>query len=198
MGDDVQTSNSGAVKSVASELVRAYRAIDKIDRWSGGGQTLALVVKIFGWVGLLCVLWALVSKLNEVARSLDPVRNGIGRLGTQLEESRASLAAQEEQRRGDALKLSAVTAELRDGLARLQHMVASVAAAQDEAARAASGVVIGGGIGPKIRAKSADGPFTAAFPDKGRLSGLMASTPVPLALQPNASRLGAARVATLL
>src|SRR5207253_2833972 len=58
MGDDVQTSNSGAVKSVTSELVRAYRAIDKIDRWSGGGQTLALVVKIFGWVGLLCVLWA--------------------------------------------------------------------------------------------------------------------------------------------
>ncbi|TMB17432.1 MAG: hypothetical protein E6J65_19320 [Deltaproteobacteria bacterium] len=198
MGDDVQTSNSGAVKSVTSELVRAYRAIDKIDRWSGGGQTLALVVKIFGWVGLLCVLWALVSKLNEVARSLDPVRNGIGRLGTQLEESRASLAAQEEQRRRDALKLATVTAELRDGLARLQHMVASVAAAQDEAARAASGVVIGGGIGPKIRAKSADGPFTAAFPDKGRLSGLMASTPVPLALQPNASRLGAARVATLL
>jgi len=198
MGDDVQTSNSGAVKSVTSELVRAYRAIDKIDRRSGGGQTLALVVKIFGWVGLLCVLWALVSKLNEVARSLDPVRNGIGRLGTQLEESRASLAAQEEQRRRDALKLATVTAELRDGLARLQHMVASVAAAQDEAARAASGVVIGGGIGPKIRAKSADGPFTAAFPDKGRLSGLMASTPVPLALQPNASRLGAARVATLL
>ena len=149
MGDDVQTSNSGAVKSVASELVRAYRAIDKIDRWSGGGQTLALVVKIFGWVGLLCVLWALVSKLNEVARSLDPVRNGIGRLGTQLEESRASLAAQEEQRRRDALKLATVTAELRDSLARLQHMVASVAAAQDEAARAASGVVIGGGIGPR-------------------------------------------------
>ena len=149
-------------------------------------------------MGLLCVLWALVSKLNEVARSLDPVRNGIGRLGTQLEESRASLAAQEEQRRRDALKLATVTAELRDSLARLQHMVASVAAAQDEAARAASGVVIGGGIGPKIRAKSADGPFTAAFPDKGRLSGLMASTPVPLALQPNASRLGAARVATLL
>ncbi len=139
MGDDVQTSGSGAVKSAASELVRAYRAIDKVDRWSGGGQTLAFVVKSFGWVGLLCVLWALVSKLNEVARSLDPVRNGIARLGTQLEESRASLAAQEEQRRGDALKLSAVTAELRDSLARLQHTVASVAAAQDEAARAAAG-----------------------------------------------------------
>jgi len=42
---------------------------------------------------LLGVLWALVSKLNEVARSLDPVRNGIAQLGTQLEESRASLAA---------------------------------------------------------------------------------------------------------
>src|SRR2546427_11557094 len=111
MGDDVQTSGSGAVKSAASELVRAYRAIDKVDRWSGGGQTLAFVVKRFGWGGLLCVLWALVSKLNEVARSLDPVRNGIARPGTQLEESRASLAAPEEQRRGGALKIPPVAPE---------------------------------------------------------------------------------------
>src|SRR5256885_16711334 len=111
MGDDVQTSGSGAVKSAASELVRAYRAIDKVDRWSGGGQTLAFVVKSFGRVGLLCVLWALVSKLNEGARSLDPGRNGIARPRTQLEESRAALAAQEERRRGAALEAAAGTAD---------------------------------------------------------------------------------------
>jgi len=60
---------------------------------------------------------------------------------------------------------------------------------------AVGGVVIGGGIGPKIRAKLASATFREAFCDKGRFSGLMASIPVRLALEPNAPLLGAARVA---
>jgi hypothetical protein len=82
---------AGGVKAAAGELLRVYRAIDKADRWSGGGQRLAFVVKIFGWVGLLCVLWVLVTKLNDVASSLDPVKNGIARLASQLEQSRAAI-----------------------------------------------------------------------------------------------------------
>ncbi len=60
---------------------------------------------------------------------------------------------------------------------------------------AVSGVVIGGGIGPKIRKKLCSRIFREAFCDKGRFSGLMASIPVRLALEPNAPLLGAARVA---
>jgi glucokinase len=63
---------------------------------------------------------------------------------------------------------------------------------------AVGGVVIGGGIGPKIRAKLASGRFREAFCDKGRFSGRMASIPVRLALEPNAPLLGAARVAASL
>ncbi len=63
---------------------------------------------------------------------------------------------------------------------------------------AVGGVVIGGGIGPKIRAKLADGTFRASFCDKGRLGGLMASLPVRLVLEPKAALLGAASVAASL
>jgi glucokinase len=65
-------------------------------------------------------------------------------------------------------------------------------------ALAVGGVIIGGGIGPKIRAKLADGTFRRAFCDKGRLSGMMGSIPVRLALEPNAPLLGAAKVAASL
>jgi glucokinase len=60
------------------------------------------------------------------------------------------------------------------------------------------GVVIGGGIGPKIRKKLAGGTFREAFCGKGRFSALMASIPVRLALDSNAPLLGAARVAASL
>jgi glucokinase len=63
---------------------------------------------------------------------------------------------------------------------------------------AVGGVVIGGGIGPKIRAKLAGGTFQEAFCAKGRFSSLMASIPVRLALEPAAPLLGAARVAASL
>jgi len=63
---------------------------------------------------------------------------------------------------------------------------------------AVGGVVIGGGIGPKIRAKLASDTFREAFCDKGRFSGLMASIPVRLALEPDAPLLGAAKVAASL
>ena len=60
---------------------------------------------------------------------------------------------------------------------------------------AVGGVFIGGGIAPKIRAKLQDGAFVSAFRDKGRLSALLASIPVNLALEPRAALLGAADVA---
>ena len=62
-------------------------------------------------------------------------------------------------------------------------------------AMALGGVYVGGGIGPKIRAKLTDGSFIEAFRDKGRFAPLMASIPVHLALDPRAPLLGAALVA---
>jgi glucokinase len=62
-------------------------------------------------------------------------------------------------------------------------------------ALAVGGVLVGGGIGPKIRAKLEDGTFMNAFRDKGRLRGLMGSIPVHLVLEPRAGLLGAATIA---
>jgi glucokinase len=63
---------------------------------------------------------------------------------------------------------------------------------------AVGGVIIGGGIGPKIRPKLANGLFLESSCDKGRFSELMASIPLRLALDPKAPLLGAARVAASL
>jgi glucokinase len=60
---------------------------------------------------------------------------------------------------------------------------------------ALGGVFVAGGIAPKIRARLADGAFTQAFCDKGRLADLMAAIPVHLVLEPRTALLGAARVA---
>ena len=62
-------------------------------------------------------------------------------------------------------------------------------------ALAVGGIFVGGGIAPKIRPKLEDGTFVDAFRDKGRLSGVMASIPVHLVLEPRAALLGAAAVA---
>lgn len=126
------------VKPAAGELLRAYRAIDKVDRWSGGGQTLALVVKIFGWVGLVCVLWVLVVKVNDIADSVDPVKNGIARLATQLEESRAAIAAEDARRRENSQRLSAAAAQLAESTQQLQRAAAAASAAQTDAAQVAA------------------------------------------------------------
>jgi len=116
------------VQRAASTAWRVYRAVDKLDHWSGGGQTLALVVKIFGWVGLLCVLGALVVKLNDVARRLDPVTNGIAHLAARLEESKAQLTHENEQRRESAKRLEDATRNLEAGLTRLHEAQATQAA----------------------------------------------------------------------
>jgi len=63
---------------------------------------------------------------------------------------------------------------------------------------AVGGVIIGGGIGPKIRPRLANGVFLEAFRGKGRFSSLLSSIPVRLALDPKAPLLGAARVAASL
>ena len=60
---------------------------------------------------------------------------------------------------------------------------------------ALGGLVVGGGIAPRIQAKLADGRFTAAFNAKGRLGSLLASVRVRVALDSRAPLWGAARVA---
>jgi len=62
-------------------------------------------------------------------------------------------------------------------------------------ALATGGLFLGGGIAPKILAWLRREPFRAAFLDKGRLSPLVAATPVRVILDERAALLGAARVA---
>jgi glucokinase len=61
---------------------------------------------------------------------------------------------------------------------------------------ALGGLVVGGGIAPKIKTKLADGRFMAAFRAKGRMEPLLASLPVKAALEARAGLLGAAHVAS--
>lgn len=61
---------------------------------------------------------------------------------------------------------------------------------------ATGGVFLGGGIAPRLERPLRDGPFLSAFTTKGRLSPLLARTPVHLILTPDAGLLGAAAVAT--
>jgi glucokinase len=65
-------------------------------------------------------------------------------------------------------------------------------------ALAVGGVVVGGGIAPRIVPSLVQGRFLAAFRDKGRLASLMEAMPVRVALNPRAPLLGAARVAATL
>jgi glucokinase len=60
---------------------------------------------------------------------------------------------------------------------------------------ALGGVIVAGGIAPKIQAKLADGRFIEAFRAKGRLDSMLASVPVRVALDPRAPLWGAARLA---
>jgi len=63
---------------------------------------------------------------------------------------------------------------------------------------ATGGVVIAGGIAPRIVARLAEGGFLRAFCDKGRLARLLASIPIDVALDVRAPVLGAAAVALTL
>ena len=58
-----------------------------------------------------------------------------------------------------------------------------------------AGVLVGGGIAPRIIERLAAGGFVTAFRDKGRLAPLLESLPINVALNPRAPLLGAARVA---
>ena len=60
---------------------------------------------------------------------------------------------------------------------------------------AVGGVIVGGGIAPKILSALSDGAFIRAFRDKGRMAKLMAEIPVRVALNPETALLGAASVA---
>jgi glucokinase len=60
---------------------------------------------------------------------------------------------------------------------------------------AVGGVIVGGGIAPKIKTKLADGRFMTAFRAKGRMEPMLASMPVKVALEARAGLLGAAHVA---
>ena len=63
-------------------------------------------------------------------------------------------------------------------------------------ALAVGGVVITGGIAPRILARLTDATFIEAFRDKGRLAPLMRSLPVHVVTEPRAPLLGAAKVAS--
>jgi glucokinase len=63
---------------------------------------------------------------------------------------------------------------------------------------AVGGVVVAGGIAPRIIDWMTTGHFMTAFKDKGRLSPLMDGIPVQVALNPKAPLLGAAEVACTL
>jgi glucokinase len=63
---------------------------------------------------------------------------------------------------------------------------------------AVAGVVVAGGIAPRIIDWMTTGTFMTAFKDKGRLSPLMDGIPVQVALNPKAPLLGAAEVASAL
>jgi glucokinase len=62
-------------------------------------------------------------------------------------------------------------------------------------AMAVGGVLVGGGIAPRIIERLTAGGFVAAFRDKGRLSPLMESIPIHVSLNPRAPLFGAAHVA---
>lgn len=65
-------------------------------------------------------------------------------------------------------------------------------------AMAVGGVLVGGGVAPRIVERLAAGGFVAAFRDKGRLAPLLESMPISVALNPRAPLLGAAQVAASL
>lgn len=60
---------------------------------------------------------------------------------------------------------------------------------------ATGGVYVAGGIPPRMVPKLLDGSFMNAFRAKGRLSGIMAKTPVNVIVNPNVGIIGAAVVA---
>lgn len=62
-------------------------------------------------------------------------------------------------------------------------------------ALAVGGVYVAGGIAPKILPRLQDGTFIRAFTDKGRLSDLLRSIEVKVALNPRAPLIGAAHYA---
>jgi len=64
------------------------------------------------------------------------------------------------------------------------------------ASLALAGVVLAGGIAPKIRSKLVEGRFMQAFLGKGRLDTLLSQIPVRVVLDERAPLWGAARVAT--
>jgi glucokinase len=65
-------------------------------------------------------------------------------------------------------------------------------------AMAVGGVLVGGGIAPRILPALTNGDFVKAFRDKGRLAALMDAIPISVALNPRAPLLGAAQVASSL
>jgi glucokinase len=65
-------------------------------------------------------------------------------------------------------------------------------------AMAVGGVLVGGGIAPRILPRLTAGGFVAGFRDKGRLAPVMGAIPIRVALDPRAPLLGAAQVAASL
>ncbi len=60
---------------------------------------------------------------------------------------------------------------------------------------ATGGIYLGGGIAPKLADKLTDGTFLEAFKAKGRLSPMVAASPVFIVMNPKTALMGAARYA---
>jgi glucokinase len=60
---------------------------------------------------------------------------------------------------------------------------------------ATGGIYLAGGIAPKLAAKLSDGTFLRAFKDKGRLSPMVAASPVFIVMNPKTALMGAAKYA---
>ena len=63
---------------------------------------------------------------------------------------------------------------------------------------ATGGVYLAGGIAPRIVERLRDGPFLAAFRDKGRKAGFLSRVPIHVVLNPDVGLLGAAAAAARL
>jgi chromosome segregation ATPase len=101
---------------VVGKSVKFYKDLDRADQQGGGGLTLATVVKVAGWTGLIAVLAVLVGKLRDIEKQLDPVASSVQKLQVELDAARGALAAQTKASQEELARLRLDAATLRAAL----------------------------------------------------------------------------------
>lgn len=101
---------------VVGKSVKFYKDLDHADQQGGGGLTLATVVKVAGWTGLIAVLAVLVGKLRDIEKQLDPVASSVQKLQVELDAARGALAAQTRSSQEELARLRLDAATLRAAL----------------------------------------------------------------------------------